>query len=246
VMGITNMVNNFAPTRAILIQSGGLKKLVEMIKPHDDTMRLNATWAIRNALYRSSSEEKRLITAELGWERFSSLLVDSVQAIREQAMSCLRNIATCGDDIQLLIDGLGQEKLLEVLESSMEAEDEDSVTQALHALSNVSMGTPFQRELILSRMSILKTLGICLTHSSTNVRRAASNCVAQLASNEQRLQVLRDVGIEEILRVMASGASVGVAGGLGIGMGARKEEDSETRESVRRALASLEGRMGER
>ncbi|KDQ10170.1 hypothetical protein BOTBODRAFT_178365 [Botryobasidium botryosum FD-172 SS1] len=247
VMGITNMVNNFAPTRAILIQSGALKKLVELIKPHDDPMRLNATWALRNALYRSSSEEKRLITAELGWDRFSSLLADAVQAVREQAMSCLRNIATSDQDIQLLIDGLGSEKLSEVLESSIEAEDEESVTQALHALSNlVSVGTPFQRELILSRVTILKALGVCLTHSSTNVRKAASNCVAQLASKEQQLQALRDVGIEDILHVMASGTGAGATGGPGIGMGARKEEDQDTRDSVRRALELLESGMRER
>ncbi|KDQ10176.1 hypothetical protein BOTBODRAFT_178369 [Botryobasidium botryosum FD-172 SS1] len=220
------MVNSFAPTRAILIQSGALTKLLELVKPHDDPMRLNMTWASRNALYRSSSEEKRLITSELGWDRFSSLLVDSVQAIRGKAMF---------------------EKLSEVLEGSIEAEDEESVTQTLHALSNlVSVGTPFQRELILSRVTILKALGVCLTHSSTNVRKAASNCVAQLASKEQQLQALRDVGIEDILHVMASGTGAGATGGPGIGMGARKEEDQDTRDSVRRALELLESGMRER
>jgi armadillo repeat-containing protein 8 len=49
-----------------------LGKLVEYLSSDDSTLRLNALWAVKNLLWKASSEVKRSVMEKVGWHNLVS------------------------------------------------------------------------------------------------------------------------------------------------------------------------------
>jgi hypothetical protein len=128
------------------MEFGTLLKLVNLVKSGAEPIKLNAVWALRNALNRSSPTEKKLVATELGWEAFSRfvcngnrhyqdsrfasrLLEDKSSVVKEQATASLGNMATTFEDIDFLFDSGGREHVLSVLGELMQSDDDDVAKQ---------------------------------------------------------------------------------------------------------------------
>ncbi|KAG8932099.1 hypothetical protein FRC02_001655 [Tulasnella sp. 418] len=70
LMGISNLVLDFSPLREKLVEMGALSKIIALLDDPDELLQINAIWAIKNAIYKASFEEKRNIFNQLKWETF--------------------------------------------------------------------------------------------------------------------------------------------------------------------------------
>jgi hypothetical protein len=67
---VCNIVMEFSPLRPIYLEQGLMPRLVQLLlHSGDSAIRMNALWAIKNLLYKSSTETKRDVMRELGWTR---------------------------------------------------------------------------------------------------------------------------------------------------------------------------------
>ena len=69
-----------------------LKKLVEMTYQKNWELKNAAVFAIKNLLFKSSSEIRKNIMKELKYERILELLEDSHVKVQQQALMILRNL----------------------------------------------------------------------------------------------------------------------------------------------------------
>ena len=61
-----------------------------------------------------------------------SLLQSSDASIREQAVACLRNVVTGPDETELIVQGIGAERLSSILKSLMECGHADTTAHVSH------------------------------------------------------------------------------------------------------------------
>lgn len=109
-------------------------------------MEFQAVWAIRSSLYRASYASHRFVFNILGMDRFYKfviplfsqvvymlmyyrLLTSDQLKVRQQATILVRNTTTVEACWNILLEGLGTEKIFGVLANSIESEDEDILTQ---------------------------------------------------------------------------------------------------------------------
>ncbi len=94
---LCNIVLDFSPMKKIVLEHGGVGKLVSLLGSSNEKLRLNAIWAIKNLVYQAETAVKASVIKDLGWAGLQQLINDKDVIIQEQALNLLRNIA-CGKE----------------------------------------------------------------------------------------------------------------------------------------------------
>ncbi|KAF5357363.1 hypothetical protein D9758_005905 [Tetrapyrgos nigripes] len=115
IRAVCNIVCEFSPLRPIYLDKGLMPRLVQLISGSDSSLRLNALWAIKNLVRKTSTETKKDVMRQLGWARVVELLGDSDEAIVEQALNILRNLAENEEGIAMVFKEVGTDRLLGIL-----------------------------------------------------------------------------------------------------------------------------------
>ncbi|KAF6760995.1 hypothetical protein DFP72DRAFT_1042425 [Ephemerocybe angulata] len=117
---VCNIVMEFSPLRPIYLRKGLMPRLVQILnRSSDSSLRLNALWAVKNSLNRTTSETKRDMMSDLGWNRLFELLHDPDLTIQEQAYGIIRNLSSDEDGMEMVFQEMGQDAVL------------DSITEAI-------------------------------------------------------------------------------------------------------------------
>ncbi|TEB21153.1 ARM repeat-containing protein [Coprinellus micaceus] len=116
---ICNIVMEFSPLRPTFLQQGLMPRLVQLVGSPDPSLRLNALWAIKNLLYRTSLESKRSMMRCLGWGRLFDLIHDPDLAIQEQAYGVIRNISSDEEGLEMIFRRMGQDALLDSISEAI-------------------------------------------------------------------------------------------------------------------------------
>lgn len=230
---VCNLVNQYSPLRIPFLEQGVVTRLARLLRSPSTELRLSALWALKNLLYKSASETKRAIMADVGWSSIDVRLDDADAGVREQALYLLRNFADSEDDVDALFDALGTARLLGVLASALESHDVDVVLQASFTFSNLANGHAQRQALLLAHGRLLRSLRSALVDAPADARCAALGAINQLAWGAAEL---RAAGIESTLKHLVEfGGGGPAAGGVGtVGV------DREVRERARRALEAIE------
>ena len=64
---ICNIVLDFSPMKAVVLEKGVLNRLVELVNGQDRVLRLNAVWALKNMLFQADSPTKAAVMKALDW-----------------------------------------------------------------------------------------------------------------------------------------------------------------------------------
>eukprot|EP01156_Anaeramoeba_ignava_P013807 Anaeramoba_ignava/a607562_60.p1 GENE.a607562_60~~a607562_60.p1 ORF type:complete len:729 (-),score=222.59 a607562_60:188-2374(-) len=87
-----------------LFEKDLLQDLSSLIDSPVAELRLNAFWALKNMLYRASSQIKQKFLAQIPFKKLFSFLSSSETQIREQVFGILRNFASGKvDDVQMIL-----------------------------------------------------------------------------------------------------------------------------------------------
>ncbi|GJJ12063.1 hypothetical protein Clacol_006304 [Clathrus columnatus] len=223
--GICNLLNDFSPMRVVLLEEGLIPVIVQFIHRGDKSLRLNALWAIRNALFNATSREKCMIMQELGWDVLTTLLRDPEEEICEQAITIVRNLAD--NDPDLLFEGIGLEHLGGSLEHALKSPNPYILEQALMAVTNIGNASTENLMPLLRQRRFLESIRSILQHPNIRVRRASGICVLKLI--RRSTNTMMEAGFEAELR-----KTIGEASPFSI------EEDRETHERIKIALGFIE------
>ncbi|ORZ01688.1 armadillo-type protein [Syncephalastrum racemosum] len=134
---LCNLALDFSPMKKSVIEGGAVERFVQYSRSGDAKLQLNGVWALNSLLYKSDLQAKKSIMKVLTYDSLLELLHDPNPDIQEQALEMLRNLV-CGqrEVIEMVIDGIGKEDLLDVLESKLQVtsnmglEGEDSSTMS--------------------------------------------------------------------------------------------------------------------
>lgn len=175
---ICNLVLKFSPVKQLLVEGGGVAKLVELAREPAGPTRLNALWALKNILYSSETHTKQSVMEALGWDYVAQLAADEEatdEAAQEQALSIIRNLASSREaDIELTLSGFGKDRLLDVIEGVVwQRRSESIMEQATYVLVNVATGTEAHRRAIIDRPNLCDALVYLLNHPSPDVCAAS-------------------------------------------------------------------------
>lgn len=141
------------------------------------------------------------------------LLSDSDIGIQEQILNILRNMCTDEVSIQMVLDGIGAERLLEIVLDRMECREDDVVFQAVSLLANLSNGYDEQIENMVTNRKLLPALQSCLSDPKSEIRRPTVACIVQLARTSRRARTaMLEAGLDSTLRHLAEWR--GGSGGL--------------------------------
>jgi hypothetical protein len=55
----------------MFIRDGGMVRLAELTDDPESAVRVNALWAVKNSLFKSTTSENRVVLGVLGWERLN-------------------------------------------------------------------------------------------------------------------------------------------------------------------------------
>ncbi|KAG8820859.1 hypothetical protein FRC17_010000 [Serendipita sp. 399] len=239
LMSMCNLLNDYAPFREEIIQSSAIKHLVQHARSRDDDIRLNAVWALKNALFNAKHSEIVQIMHSLTWECFVKLTDDHDRRIREQSIILLQNITTTNQDLTHTVNALGRQKLVAILQQAMSNNDPKTVENAIRALNNVIAGPDLHRDLVLSQKSLLFLLKNGLTNASVGVRCAAANCVCELLARQPfRHRELRDVGMEQALKSVLGGRERSGVSNNAHGSSSQQQHGAPSASSFGAALAA--------
>jgi len=112
------------------LEQGAIEKLVELAHSPDNTLRLNAVWALKNLVYHCESEIKDAVMKALTYTKMEALISDPEVDIQEQALNLLRNLA-CSRiyDIEEAFKGLGEPQLMNIIENKLCSDSEEIIKQ---------------------------------------------------------------------------------------------------------------------
>ncbi|KAG6901049.1 hypothetical protein C0995_001448, partial [Termitomyces sp. Mi166 len=179
---VCNLVNDFSPLRAVLLEDGLVERLVEILGYDDAALRVSALWAIKNLLYRSGIELKERVVGEVGWGRVVGFLEDTDVGIREQAFNVLRNVTESEDGVELVYREVGEDVLLDHVANALKSANDDEVLQAAYLLANLANDTEAHQARILSNPQILPALHAALV-AATITASSPSTATATAAAS---------------------------------------------------------------
>ncbi|ORZ19004.1 armadillo-type protein [Absidia repens] len=162
---LCNLALDFSPMKKSVIDAGAINKFVEYSRSSDPQLQLNGIWAIKSLLYKADLPAKKAVMDVLTYDSLIELVHEPKPGVQEQAMEAVRNLI-CGqaEDVEYVIDGIGKEDLLDVLESKLQVtsnmgieDDEDEPNQAtleaaLYIMVNMCI--------LIKRVRRLRELGI--------------------------------------------------------------------------------------
>jgi hypothetical protein len=154
---ICNLVLDFSPMKKSLLESEYLDILTSLTKSCEIMLRLNAVWAIKNLLFQSDSEVKKIVIGKLGWDTVCQLAYDPDNGVEEQGLNLIRNLV-CGkqEDIEYVFNGIGN-RLIPLLEQKLHSSD-SAILQALYVIVNISTGSENHKTAIMNSENILKRI----------------------------------------------------------------------------------------
>ncbi|KAG0263302.1 hypothetical protein DFQ27_001823 [Actinomortierella ambigua] len=183
---LCNIVLDFSPMKKMVMERGIVGKLVHMINYGDKIVRQNAVWALKNLVCEAESEIKEIVMRQYGYHNLAQLLNDNSIEIQEQALNLVRNLACKREhDIEQVFKGLGEHRLMNILEEKLAWDDKRLLEQS-----------------VLSLMS----------HTHSEVRIATVWVVINLTWPDdkprtfvgERVNILRQMGFEKQLRSMSN------------------------------------------
>ncbi|CAI2183877.1 10860_t:CDS:10, partial [Funneliformis geosporum] len=210
---LCNLVLDFSPMKRMIMELGGIEKLVELVHSPDNTLRLNAIWALKNLVYQAESEIKEAVMKVLTYQTMENLISDQEIDIQEQALNLLRNLAcTRQHDIEEVFKGLSEDSLMTVIETKLcWWTNEEIIKQVLYVINNIATGNERHKSAIMNRTNILKSILSYMGHTNPEIRVVAMWVVINLswmedksASSQVRVQKLREMGFEEKVKNMTN------------------------------------------
>lgn len=209
---LCNLVLDFSPMKRMIMELGGIEKLVELVHSPDNTLRLNAIWALKNLVYQAESEIKEAVMKVLTYQTMENLISDQETDIQEQALNLLRNLAcTRQHDIEEVFKGLSESRLMNVIENKLHWWNEEIIKQVLYVINNIATGNERHKSAIMNRANILKYILTYMGHTNPEIRVVAMWVVINLswmedksASSQVRVQKLREMGFEEKVKSMTN------------------------------------------
>jgi hypothetical protein len=177
--------------KKVVLDNGGVQRLVTLVHSMDSNLRLNAIWALKNIVFSAESQIKDKIMKELGWDQLYTLINDEELDIQEQAINLLRNLA-CSDeyDIEETIKGLGETRIIEIFESKLQwgiqntnsnPKVDNIIIQTIWALVNIFAGNEKHKKLLMTD-NILNCLLQFITHKNEIIRLAVIWCCLNLTN----------------------------------------------------------------
>ncbi|KAI0029217.1 ARM repeat-containing protein [Vararia minispora EC-137] len=248
LMAVCNLIVEFSPLRQPFLDQGLVKRLSNLMNSGHAELRLNALWALKNLVYKCTSNVKRTVLKEIGWSEIDKLLADADNSVREQAFNIVRNFADSEEDIEIVFLELGSEHLLNLITSALESKNTDVLLQVLISsarpaactLSNLANGSQEHQEQIFSHSSILPALSACLVDAPMDVRRAAVSCVLELTRAGGKHHELHDAGIVSTLRhICENSATMSPTTGPG-----HHSLEKQVKDIARKALDCIEHGVG--
>ena len=180
---VCNMLVKFSPMKPFLLEHGGIRTLAQYARSAHGGVRLNALWAIKNAVWDSETPLKEQIMREFGWDYLAEMAVSPDACIQEQALGIVRNLTsarnadTAAVDIEMTLTHFGEDRLFTVVEDAVWSLQNDAATeQAAFILANLASGSQRHRALITDRPNILDALSSFLEHPRDAVREAGVRC----------------------------------------------------------------------
>ncbi|KAG6884081.1 hypothetical protein C0992_007057, partial [Termitomyces sp. T32_za158] len=255
---VCNLVNNFSPLRAVLLEDGLVERLVEILGYDEPALRVNALWALKNLLYRSELDLKKRIMKEVGWSRILGFLEEPDMEIKEQALNVLKNLTEDEFGVEFVTNEVVDDVILNHIANALRSANDDIILQAASLLANLAndVEAPLQGR-ILSHPQILPALHAALVaatitasspssatahahHSHTprtQARGPLVSCVAQLAV--RGAAQIQAAGFEGALRHVCEWAGGGLGGGRGANGG--WDDDRQVAEKAKEALRLIQG-----
>ncbi|CAH1764496.1 13336_t:CDS:10 [Entrophospora sp. SA101] len=215
---LCNIVLEFSPMKKIVLEQGAIEKLVELAHSPDNTLRLNAVWALKNLVYHCESEIKDAVMKALTYTKMEALISDPEVDIQEQALNLLRNLA-CSRiyDIEEAFKGLGETQLMNIIENKLCSDSEEIIKQILFVISHIATGSERHRSSIMERPTILKRVLCFMEHNNPDIRVVTVLCLINLMRMEDnqncsipRIQKLRQLGFDEKVKNMATDENLDV------------------------------------
>lgn len=159
---ICNLVLNFSPMKQVLMEGGGIAKLVELANSSHGPTRLNALWALKNVLYSSDLSVKKHVMETLQWTYVFGLAKHAGEVeVQEQALNIIRNVCSSREeDVEIALEGFGgASALLDLIEGVIWQRRNDNVLeQAAFILVNIATGSEDHRRLLINRPNLLDAL----------------------------------------------------------------------------------------
>ncbi|ORX53932.1 ARM repeat-containing protein [Hesseltinella vesiculosa] len=168
---LCNLVLDFSPMKKTVIEAGAMNKFIEYARSQDARLQLNGMWAIKSMVYKADLALKKSVMDSLTFEGLLGLLQESQTDVQEQALETTRNLV-CGqlDDVKYVIEGVGKDELLDILESKLHVTSGMGITNeeepkpklveaALYVVVNMcSVPSAEPKDLIMSRPNILNSV----------------------------------------------------------------------------------------
>ncbi|KAJ3568008.1 hypothetical protein NP233_g5999 [Leucocoprinus birnbaumii] len=210
---VCNIVINFSPLRPIYLEQGLMERLLELIRPGEPTpaLRLGSLWAIKNLLRSSTTETKRSVMHQLGWDRVVQYLHTGDVDVQEQVFNILRNVAESTEGIDLIFKNVPTEVLLTHITNACTSTSDDVILQATKLLGNLINGNETHQNQIASCTKLLVNLRTCLAEGKTEVKKPASACIHQLARNSRGRRAIIEAGIIPTLRHICEWSGSGMS-----------------------------------
>ncbi|KAI8877562.1 ARM repeat-containing protein [Backusella circina FSU 941] len=188
---LCNLVLEFSPVKQAVIEAGAIERFVAFTQSSDKDLQLNGVWALRNLLCKADLDAKKKVMGVLSYNALIDLLHEPNIAIQEQALEIVRNLVHGQqEDIDWVIEGIGKDDLLDVLENKLQVvssmgvdgvcdEDAHIVTliPALYIVVNMSSNDDPPKADLMSRSNIVNSVINHLEHNDPNVRVAAVWCI---------------------------------------------------------------------
>ncbi|KAF5346730.1 hypothetical protein D9756_010404 [Leucocoprinus leucothites] len=208
---VCNIVIDFSPLRPIYLEQGLMDRLLELIHLGEPALKLGALWAVKNLLRNSTTETKRSVMRQLGWDRVIKYLRDSPPDVQEQAYNILRNVAESPEGIDMIFKNIPTDVLLSYITGACTSTSDDVALQATKLLANLINGNEVQQNQIASCTKLLTNLRTCLAEGKTEVKKPATACIYQLARNPKGRRAIIDAGIISTLRHLCEWSGTGMS-----------------------------------
>ncbi|KAI9472428.1 MAG: armadillo-type protein [Benjaminiella poitrasii] len=156
---LCNLVLEFSPMKKSVIEAGAIKRFVEYSQSNDINLQLNGVWALNNLLFRADLQAKKSVMEALTFDALIELLHEPVPTIQEQALEIVRNLVFGKqEDTDWVIEGIGKDDLLDVLESKLHPTSSMGVEDEEEAMTAVSFDTCCIFQIALYLSFIFQTL----------------------------------------------------------------------------------------
>ncbi|KAI3641738.1 hypothetical protein MIR68_000228 [Amoeboaphelidium protococcarum] len=207
---LCNIVLDFSPMKKVVLENGGVEKIVALIQSMDNDLRTNAVWALKNLLFQADADIKKTVMKHLTFGALEQLINDPEVIIQEQAINLLRNLV-CGKeaDIAEVFAGFGEQNLISLIEKKLHSESSGVIAQTLYVIVNISTGNESHKTAIVRNENILREIIRCTGHQDADIREATVWCIINLTwpddvGTSGRVARLRQLGFEDRLRIMTS------------------------------------------